>query len=398
MNEHASPHGSIVSRFRRHELNGSAPTPQEPPGVFDPPGERQPKFEPLASRDELLVSAWLQRELPPRDYLLGDLMCTTSRIIVIGATGIGKTLFAMGCGGAMAAGTDFLGWKGRRRARVMYLDGELPAETFKERLEIIADRYGDDITLFAYNRDVLGPDEMPPLNAAAGRAWLLREIETVKPDIIFFDAIMCLLGGSMAEEESWAPVKELVRLLSARRIAQVWLHHTGHDATKGFGTKTREWEMDTVIMLSKLEDGGDDPSAAFQLEFTKARMKTPENFKQFATRIVRCTEDGFTSEDAPAATRGKGNSEQDIVRRHFIAAYTDLADGLASAQGFDGAPVRKVSIDAVRDRLKSRGFLDTNDKGHLTATSKSHFRRVKSQLLDKGGFAEDGGLIWRTSS
>lgn len=398
MNEHASPHGSIVSRFRRHELNGGAPTPQEPPGAYNPPGATLPKFQPIASRDELLVSAWLQRDLPPRDYLLGDLMCTTSRVVIIGATGIGKTLFCLDIAGAMAAGADFLGWKGRRRARVMYLDGELPAETFKERLEIIADRYGEDIELFAYNRDVLGPDEMPPLNSETGRAWLSREIETVKPDAIFFDAIMCLLGGSMAEEESWAPVKELVRLLSARRIAQVWLHHTGHDATKGFGTKTREWEMDTVIMLSKLEDGGDDPSAAFQLEFTKARMKTPENFKQFATRIVRCTEDGFTSEDAPAATRGKGNSEQDIVRRHFIAAYTDLADGLASAQGFDGAPVRKVLIDAVRDRLKSRGFLDTNDKGHLTATSKSHFRRVKSQLLDKGGFAEDGGLIWRTSS
>jgi hypothetical protein len=31
-------------------------------------------------------------------------------------------------------------------------------------------------------------------------------------------------------------------------IAQVWLHDTGHDTTKGFGTKTREWEMDTVII------------------------------------------------------------------------------------------------------------------------------------------------------
>ena len=94
---------------------------------------------------------------------------------------------------------------------VMYLDGELPAETFKERIEIIAKRYGGDIKLFGYNRDVLGPDEMPPLNTEVGRAWLLREIETVKPDVIFFDSIMCLLGGNMAEEESWEPVKDLVR-------------------------------------------------------------------------------------------------------------------------------------------------------------------------------------------
>jgi putative DNA primase/helicase len=356
----------------------------------------EPPSAPIASRDELLVAAWLQRKLPPRDYLLGEVVCTTSRILVIGQTGVGKTLFSLDMGAAIAAGADFLGWQGRRAARVMYLDGELPAETFKERIEIIADRYGEGVDLFAYNRDVLGPDEMPPLNADAGRAWLLREIETVKPDIIFFDAIMCLLTGSMAEEESWAPIKDLVRLLSARRIAQVWLHHTGHDATKGFGTKTREWEMDTVVMLSKLDDGGEDPSAAFQLEFTKARMKAPGNYKQFATRIVRSTAEGFTSEDAPAGVKGRANSEQETIRRKFIAAYDEVADGVTPTPGFTGAPVRKVSIDAVRDWLKNRGFLEKNEKGNLTATGRSHFRRVKGQLLAKGGFAEDQDLIWRT--
>ena len=359
--------------------------------------EPAPKFPPLDSRDELLVSAWLKRKLPPRDFLMGELLCTTSRWILVGETGVGKTLFSLDLAASIAAGADFLGWQGRRAARVMYLDGELPAETFKERLEIVAKRYGEDIELFAYNRDVIGPDEMPPLNTEGGRAWLLREVETVKPDIIFFDAIMCLMTGDMKDDMSWEPVKDLVRLLSSRRIAQVWLHHTGHVATKGFGTKTREWEMDTVVMLSKTEESGDEPSAAFQLEFTKARLKTPRNYKQFATRVVRCTEEGFTSEDAPAASKGKANSEQDIVRRRFLTAYDELSDAETPSQGFDGAPVRKVSTDAVRDWLKNRGFLDTTERGHLTATSKSQFRRAKSQILDKGGFAEEGAQIWRTN-
>jgi hypothetical protein len=101
----------------------------------------------------------------------------------------------------------------------MYLDGELPAETFKERIELIAAKYGNDIELYGYNRDVLDPDEMPPLNIENGRAWLLREIEAIKPHLIILDAIMCLLSGSMSEEESWAPVKNLVRQISTRRIA-----------------------------------------------------------------------------------------------------------------------------------------------------------------------------------
>ena len=30
-----------------------------------------------------------------------------------------------------------------------------------------------------------------------------EEIGAVKPDLIVFDSIMCLLAGSMSEEESW---------------------------------------------------------------------------------------------------------------------------------------------------------------------------------------------------
>ena len=104
---------------------------------------------------------------------------------------------------------------------------------------------------------------MPPLNMPEGETWLWREIEAVKPDAIFFDSIMCLLMGSMSEEESWAPVKLLMRKISARRIAQVWLHHTGHDASKGFGTKTREWELDTVAALTAT---GRQPGRPFGLQ------------------------------------------------------------------------------------------------------------------------------------
>src|SRR5271155_3202121 len=42
----------------------------------------------------------------------------------------------------------------------------------------------------AYNRDVLGNDDMPPLNTPEGATWLMREIEVVKPDLIIFDSIM----------------------------------------------------------------------------------------------------------------------------------------------------------------------------------------------------------------
>lgn len=144
----------------------------------------------------------------------------------------------------------------------MYIDGELPIETFKERIKLVADRYGEDLQFYGYNRDALGDESMPPLNMEAGQAWLRREIDAIKPDLIIFDSIMCLVAGSMSEEATWIPMRPFVRELTRRHIAQIWLHHA-NDTGRSFGDKTREWEMDTIVFLSRPvgEDGEPDEAA-----------------------------------------------------------------------------------------------------------------------------------------
>ena len=84
------------------------------------------RVAPLKPRRDLLLASWLERDIPPRDYLLGSVLCTTSRWLMFGETGVGKSLLGGDMGGAVASGSPLLGWGGRRRARVMYLDGEMP--------------------------------------------------------------------------------------------------------------------------------------------------------------------------------------------------------------------------------------------------------------------------------
>jgi hypothetical protein len=268
------------------------------------------RTEAFTPRKNLLLSAWLARQFPERDYLLGSVLCTTSRWLLFGDTGVGKTLLAMEIGAAVAAGRPLLGWEGRRRSRVMYLDGEMPAETFKERLQVIAERYGKDILFYGYNRDDLDDrDQMPPLNTEDGEKWLMNEIEAVKPDLIIFDSVMSLLIGLMSEEESWAPVKHLVRHISSRRIAQIWLHHTGHDTSKSYGTKTREWEMDTVIALASVPD--DDKLVA--MEFRKARLRTPQNWEQYKSATICRADNGWT-EEGPLSKPKSGKTSEDVAK------------------------------------------------------------------------------------
>jgi len=362
---------------------------------FLPPGARRPHSQGQTlpappDRDRLILSAWINRDIPDRDYLLGNVMCTTSRWFVIGETGIGKTLFGGTMGGAAAKGASFLNWEARRPSRVMYLDGELPVETFKERMELIAARYGAGLQFYGYNREDLGFDGMPPLNTPTGQAWLRREIEAINPDLILFDSIMCLLVGSMLDEATWAPMKPLVCELSARHIAQVWFNHA-NDLGKSFGDKTREWEMDTVAKLSKVE--GDE--TAIRLDFIKARLRTPKTAGQFAPLIIRPS-DNWRFEIAKNASGGKSGSDVEIVRDELLKAYDQLADGAQKSFGLDDrSTVLKVSAEAVRDELKDRGFLDTDEKGAIERVSRGHFFRAKKSLLKRGTLIEKKGQIWR---
>ena len=359
-------------------------------GYYVPPGEAG-RLPPPPDRANLILSAWLARDIPDRDYLLGRVLCTTSRWFVIGETGIGKTLFGCAMGGAATKGSAFLNWEARRPSRVMYLDGELPIETFKERMELIAARHGRELPFFGYNREDLGFDGMPPLNTPAGQAWLRREIEAIKPDLIIFDSIMCLLVGSMTDEATWLPMKPLVCELSGRHIAQVWFNHA-NDLGKSFGDKTREWEMDTVAKLSKVD--GDE--TAIRLEFVKARLRTPKTASQFAPLIIRPSED-WSYEIAKGDGSGrKAGSDIEIVRDEFRKGYDCLADAASKTLGLDdGSTVLKVPTAAIREELKNRGFLDCDENGTITRVSRLHFFRAKQMLLKRGIFAERKGQIWR---
>jgi hypothetical protein len=341
------------------------------------------------SRRELLLSTWLSRELPARDWLFVGLLCTTSRWLTFGETGAGKTLLGLDVAGAAASAKDFLGWKsGGRRMRVMYLDGEMPAETAKERLETIGQRYGTDLDLWFYNRDML---TMPPLNSEAGEKWLTAEIDALKPDLIIFDNIMSLLVGSMSDPESWAPIILLMRKLTSQRIAQIWMHHTGHDASRSYGDKTREWQMDTVVRLV-----ADEENETVTLDFTKSRLRTPKTKDLYKPKVIACGPDGWAVV-GEAAPKGKGKDLSDVFKTKtaILAAYDRLAEGEPTSPGFDGVPVRKVPVDAVRDAVRDRGFLDVKDTGGLTPGARKLFGRAKTDLIVKQTIIEADGRIWR---
>jgi hypothetical protein len=79
-------------------------------------------------------------------------------------------------GAAIANGADFLNWKGSGIKRtVLVLDGEMPVETMKERVQLLAQIYGAQTRLIVLNRERLAEKEMPPLDFARGQDRSAKE-------------------------------------------------------------------------------------------------------------------------------------------------------------------------------------------------------------------------------
>jgi hypothetical protein len=276
----------------------------------------------------LSLAYWLERDLALPDFLLGELLSTTSRVLMVAPTGLGKTNLALAVALAIAEGCDFLHWRAHRPARVLYIDGEMPRRLMKQRLIDAVRRQGvAPDKLFILSRE--DHPDMPPLDTVAGQQYVDAVIELLGgADFVIFDNIQALMApGDDFGAASWQHTLSWVRDLSRRKLGQLWVHHTGHDETRGYGTKTREWQLDTVMLLEQIERINSD--IAFNLKFTKARERTPDNRSDFEPTVISLANDKWTSERSDTVGggkrgRGRPSKLEDI-------AFRALDDALVTA-------------------------------------------------------------------
>lgn len=335
------------------------------------------------------VRHWLDRELEPPDFLLANLFSTTTRALLIGSTGTGKTNFGMALAFAMSKGTDFLHWRTPRAAKhLLYVDGEMSSRLLRERLIQAVDRHGhipDNLTVL--NRDDF--PQMPPLNTPDGQQFMDRAIADLGAEFVIFDNIQSLLVGSMADEEAWSQVLPWTRDLTRRAVGQLWQHHTGIDTSRGYGTKTREWQLDTVMLMKARAE--DAQLIDFDLEFTKARERTPTNRADFVKAHIWLGEDNrWFSSIEPAAKPAKAVRLSEKDRAALDCLHDVLArDGRQETGKHVPAGALVVTLDAFRDVLKQRGLYD----GKIPK-SRQWFYDAKSKLVAAGKIGIDGELVW----
>jgi hypothetical protein len=313
----------------------------------------------------LTVDWWLTRDIPPEDYLVGQWLTTTSRVLLTAPTGIGKTNFLMAIAAHLGVGIDFLHWRIPRPRRVLYVDGEMSCLLLKQRIEDAVQRLGGAHPSAMYVFSHEDVEKFEPLNTPTGRQFILTLIEELGAEAVIFDNIMALIAGDMKEEQGWRDTLPLVDALSKKRVGQIWAHHTGHDASHSYGTKTREWRMDTTILGKKVERAGVDVS--FMLQFDKARTRTPLNRRDFTDVTVALVNDKWVGDIAAKVLPDKPSP----LGMKFMQALQDVLNrgGIIKFQGRDA-----VKMDKWRDECMVQGLLDETKK-NSTRSMLSQYRR-----------------------
>jgi hypothetical protein len=248
-------------------------------------------------------------------------------------------------------------------------------------------------------------NESTPLNRPE---HVLALIETVKNQVTGAKlAVFDLLQGSMEGSDgdgdvanAW--VRGTQALSLATGITQLHITHSGYSAPGRGRGHTHLWgsfstrlkaEGNTVTRTAKLvvERHKDIDSANIEWNFTLEQIPVGDGHE--TTLVPRLT---ATSAEAKTTKRGRPrNEKRNATVSHFLTAYDLEAEDGQPSIGFNNAPVVKVHIDKIRDRMKTRGWLEKDDKGHISDNGRKIFRNARDDAEADGKITEENDLVWR---
>lgn len=216
---------------------------------------------------------FLALSLPPREYLIDPILTVKGLAMLYGPRGLGKSHFALLLAYAAACGdTALSSWRAPASRKVLYIDGEMPAQAMQERLASAGfgmSKKAPSGALRFLSADLLdGP--LPDLASPDNQAWLERSWGE-QPDLLILDNLSALTGAARDNEaDAWTPMQRWLLSLRRRGVSVLFIHHAGKGGQQR-GTSRREDILDTVIALRRPHDYSPKEGARFEVHLEKAR-------------------------------------------------------------------------------------------------------------------------------
>lgn len=218
----------------------------------------------------LTMEEFMDLEFPERPYLMKPWLTTSGLAMIHAQRGAAKTWLALSVAYAVATGKPLMNWTVEKKARVLYVDGELPGRLLQTRLAALGPQ--------SNNLKVLSPDLfrrrealMPDLGDPAGREFLDTIIDRDAIDFVVLDSLSTLVrSGEENDAGPWVPIQDWALSHRGQGRTILFVHHEGR-SNKPRGTSKREDILDTMIGLRARPRSEEDTDSAFDLTFTKAR-------------------------------------------------------------------------------------------------------------------------------
>ena len=225
-------------------------------------------------RGAVTLGTLIDLTLTPEVLLLGLLFTARSIGLLFGSRGSGKSWLGMLIAYAVASGKKLDPWGTGQGVAVCYLDGEMRARGFRERLEQLHAFDTDEKTrelarsnLHIISRDLVG-DTIGSIDTEEGQ----EAIDALLPKdvrLIVIDNLSAWTEGGAESIQAWQGVKRWLIRKRLDGIAVLIVHHAGKSGVQR-GTSAHEDLLDYAIQVAPALDQASDPSeTCFTVEHTK---------------------------------------------------------------------------------------------------------------------------------
>jgi len=211
------------------------------------------------------LNSFLTTDFPKPSYIIEPLVSDQSIVQIVGASGVGKTMFGLAIAGAISTGNGLLGMPSINGARpVLYVEGELPASDIQIRVGGMfkaIERKCDPKMFYVSSLQQqlkINNKGFTPIQFEQGLIEIENAIvqikeRTGKMPVVFIDNISCLASGLKENDaDAWSPIINKFVKWKNMGSTVFYFHHLnkGNDSS---GSTMQHRTIDMVIRMRKPE-------------------------------------------------------------------------------------------------------------------------------------------------
>ena len=316
---------------------------------------RQQASAPNAFSEALLTESQLYKlEIPPREPVIHGLIINESITVISGARGAGKSFLAMEIGNEVTWGGNVGPWRVDGALNVLYVDGEMQRELYRERLQGM--NLGRNLirkpgTFYLYS-DAHAYHMGLRATSLLDEEWrdvMLREIDDMNIGLLILDNLSALAPGIDENEKlDFDPISQWLKQVRHHGIAIIVIHHVGKSGDQR-GTSAREDNVDTSLVLNPPKDYDQSTDGCtFEIKATKDRA----NIITHMPAKFTLTGDGIKKRLRLEMDK-RSCSVEDVVE----AIRSTLPDYMSYKEAVDAGYSQRTYYRAL-EMLKERGEVD----------------------------------------